>query len=80
MHHQWLALSNPESPEFNEITCYLKLSISIAGPGDEQVSLNDDTALDKTEEAVVMMPPSIKKEFKQVKFRFLKGEKYPKMD
>jgi len=27
-----------------------------------------------------MMPASIKKEYKQVKFRFLKGEKYPKMD
>jgi hypothetical protein len=33
--HQWLALSNPEGKDFNEITSYLKLSISIAGPGDE---------------------------------------------
>ncbi len=33
--HQWIALSNPEGKDFNEITCYLKLSISVAGPGDE---------------------------------------------
>ena len=26
------------------------------------------------------MPASIKKEFKQIKFRFLKGERFPKMD
>jgi len=64
MFHQWLAFSNPESKDFNEITCYLKLSISIAGPGDEQVSLNDQAGPEQTEEAVVLMPPSIKKEFK----------------
>lgn len=35
MYNQWLALSNPEGKDFNEITAYLKVSISIAGPGDE---------------------------------------------
>jgi hypothetical protein len=33
--HQWLALSNPEGTDFNEITAYIKLSISVIGPGDE---------------------------------------------
>lgn len=33
--HKWLALSNPQSPNFNEVTGYLKISISIAGTGDE---------------------------------------------
>jgi hypothetical protein len=37
MFNQWLALSNPEGKDFNEITAYLKMSISVAGPGDEQV-------------------------------------------
>jgi len=35
LYHQWLALSNPEGKDFNEITCYVKVSISVAGPGDE---------------------------------------------
>ncbi len=33
--HRWLALSNPNSPAFNEVTGYLKISITIAGVGDE---------------------------------------------
>lgn len=33
--NSWIALSNPEGTDFNEITCYLKLGISISGPGDE---------------------------------------------
>jgi hypothetical protein len=78
--HQWVALSNPEGKDFNEITCYLKLSISVTGPGDEQISLNENSGLDSNEEVEVMMPPSIKKEFKQIRFRFLKAEKLPKMD
>jgi hypothetical protein len=44
------------------------------------VALNDESGPEKTDEAEIMMPASIKKEFKQVKFRFLKGEKFPKMD
>ena len=44
------------------------------------MALNDAAGPEQTEEAEVMMPPSIRKEFKQVKFRFLKGEKFPKMD
>lgn len=43
--NQWIALSNPEGQDFNEITCYLKLAISIAGPGDEQIQLNDESGL-----------------------------------
>jgi hypothetical protein len=35
MVHQWIAMSNPEGKDFNEITCYLKLSISVSGPGDD---------------------------------------------
>ena len=35
--NKWLALSNPEAKDMNEITGYLKLSISVIGPGDEQI-------------------------------------------
>lgn len=33
--HRWLALSNPSSENFNEVTGYLKLSISVNATGDE---------------------------------------------
>ena len=37
MLHQWIALSNPNSEKYWEITGYLKVSISVACTGDEQV-------------------------------------------
>lgn len=35
--HQWIALSNPNSEDYAKITGYLKISISVACTGDEQV-------------------------------------------
>jgi len=35
MLHQWVALSNPKSEHYNEVTGYLKVSISVAATGDE---------------------------------------------
>ena len=81
MFHQWLALSNPEGKDFNEITAYLKISISIAGPGDEQVQISDDNSgVDDTDKGGVLMPSSIKRQYKQLYFRIFKAEKLPKMD
>lgn len=75
-----MALSNPSSPNFNEVTGYLKLSISVAATGDEQVQITEDTGGDKTDEESILMPPQIKPEFYQLKFRFFKAEKLPIMD
>mmetsp|Transcript_30293 Transcript_30293/g.46313 ORF Transcript_30293/g.46313 Transcript_30293/m.46313 type:complete len:95 (+) Transcript_30293:310-594(+) len=33
--HKWLALSNPNSDNYSEISAYLKVSISVAAQGDE---------------------------------------------
>ena len=33
--HKWIALSDPNSENFNEVTAYLKLSISVACTGDD---------------------------------------------
>ena len=33
--HQWLALSNPNSENYSEITGYIKVSISVVCTGDE---------------------------------------------
>lgn len=50
MLHRWIALSNPASENFNEVTGYLKLSISVAGSGDEQIQINEDTASESGDE------------------------------
>lgn len=65
MMHQWLALSNPEGNDFNDITAYLKVSISVAGPGDDQVQLTEDkSGIDNTDGDGVMMPASVKKQYR----------------
>jgi hypothetical protein len=59
----------------------LKVSISVAGPGDEQIQLTEDKGgVDDTDSSTIMMPPSIKKQYKQLYFRIFKAEKLPKMD
>lgn len=75
--HKWIALSDPSSKNFNEVTGYLKLSISVAASGDEQVQITEEEG---GGDDSVMMPPAIRPEFYQLKFRFYKGEKLPIMD
>ena len=68
--HQWIALFNPESEDFSEITANLKICISVQGPGDEQVQLNDQSGPENASDQV-LMPAQIKKEFKQLTIRFI---------
>lgn len=51
------------------------------GPQDDSISLNDD-GLDilVNDGDNVLMPASIKKQYKQLYFRVLRGEKLPKTD
>lgn len=59
--HQWLALSNPSSENYAEITGYLKVSISVTCTGDEQVEIKeDDSGAEKDD---VMMPPQLNPKF-----------------
>ena len=77
--HQWVALTNPDSADPNSIKGFLKVSVAVQGPGDSSVKLVDDEGAD-TEEQQVMMPSSIKKEYKQVVISFIEAQKLPKMD
>lgn len=77
--HRWLALSNPSSDKYNEVTGYLKLSITIAGSGDEQIQITNDSGSDRTDEPV-LMPPSISPKYYQLRFKFFRAEKLPAMD
>lgn len=56
MLHKWLAISNPQSEHYNEVCGYLKVSISVAAAGDKQISITEDSGVDKTDEAVLMPP------------------------
>ena len=77
--HRWIALSNPSAENYNEVTGYLKISISVTTTGDETIQINEDSGVDKTDEAI-LMPPSIRPEYYQVCFRFYRAEKLPAMD
>jgi len=59
--HKWLALSNPNSENFNEIAGYLKISITIAATGDEQVQIQEDD--NENSEDAILMPTSIRPEY-----------------
>lgn len=63
LQHQWIALFNPEGADFSQITGNLQISISVQGPGDEQVQLNDQTGPEAASQ-ITLMPAQIKKQFK----------------
>jgi hypothetical protein len=54
-------MSNPNSENFNEVTGYLKISITVAATGDEQVQITEDNSVGGDEN--ILMPPAIKPEF-----------------
>lgn len=75
--HKWIIMSNPESEDFGEVTGMLKLSITICGTGDEQVSITEDT---NPLEDDVIQPPQITPEFYQLHVRFFCAQKIVPMD
>jgi hypothetical protein len=57
------------------------VSVNVSGPGDSQVALVDDSSpLSVTDGDNVLMPPSIKKNYKQLHLKLIRGEKLPKTD
>ena len=76
--HQWLALNNPDSENFAQIQAYLKVAVTVACRGDEQVQINDQEESD--DDAVVMMSPSLNPKFYQIKIRIFEGQDLPAMD
>ena len=66
--HKWIALNNPGSENFAEICGYVKVSISVAATGDEQVQIKDDTS--GVEDPDILMSPSLNPTFYQIRIRF----------
>ena len=74
LHHQWVALTNPDAKDYNAIKGYIKLSIAVQGPGDSSVRLTDSVGgLENSEDQEVMMPASIRKEYKQVNISIIQA-------
>ena len=66
--HKWLAVSDPNSENYSEITGYIKVSISVAATGDEQIQITEDD--DNAKEDEILMPPQLNPKFYQMKIRF----------
>ena len=70
--HKWLAFSNPNDPEnYSKIQCYMKVSVSVACEGDEQIQIEDDTS--PVEDTDVMMSPALNPKFYQIVLRCFQG-------
>eukprot|EP00604_Paraphysomonas_vestita_P002816 CAMPEP_0174818892 /NCGR_PEP_ID=MMETSP1107-20130205/1828_1 /TAXON_ID=36770 /ORGANISM="Paraphysomonas vestita, Strain GFlagA" /LENGTH=1810 /DNA_ID=CAMNT_0016031457 /DNA_START=453 /DNA_END=5885 /DNA_ORIENTATION=- len=91
MYRQWVALMNDEDSECNGVQGYLKLSVSIIGPGDKLKVHDEEEEMKKEREAMaksggqdissqVMMPPSIRKEWKYIVTTIYRAEYLPVMD
>lgn len=91
MYRQWVALMNDDDPECNGVQGYLKLSVSIIGPGDKLKVHDEEEEMRKEREAMaksggqdissqVMMPPTIRKEWKYIVTSFHRAEYLPVMD
>ena len=70
--HQWVALTNPESDKYDEITGMIKLSCAVMGPGGEQRKLEDQVGPDPPDSQLIM-GPNVKRTYSQLKVRFFEG-------
>ena len=78
VHNQWIAMNNPQSDKPNEIRVYTRLSISIQGPGDKLIKLEESQ--NEEEDIVALIPSSIKTIFMQVQIGILQAHSLPAMD
>tara|TARA_B110000285_G_C15081104_1_gene593561 strand:+ start:219 stop:764 length:546 start_codon:yes stop_codon:yes gene_type:complete len=72
MLHQWIALSNPHGDNWADISCYMKVSISVSVTGDEQVEIKEEE--EEPEDVKVIMSPALNPSFYQIKIRIFAGE------
>ncbi|CAG9312955.1 unnamed protein product [Blepharisma stoltei] len=77
--HQWIALCNPESEDFQTVRGHLKLGICVQAEDDEDVDL---TVAEKEEAKTseILLPPQIQHKWCQLIVRVIKAEGLPKLD
>jgi hypothetical protein len=87
---KWLALMDDEDPEDVGVQGYLKVSVSLLGPGDKRIDYDEDEELKKEREqealsggdlgGLVLVPPTLKKSWKYVVATIWRAEGLPIMD
>jgi len=75
--HQWVALTKADKQNYEEIQGYLRVGVSVIGPGDQQVKLDVPTTETNT---LILMPPTVSIEYHQLIFRFYDGQGLPDLD
>ena len=90
MYRKWVALMDDEDADDVGVQGYLKLSVSIIGPGDKPVVHDEEEELKEEKKreilsggdmtGLVLMPPTIKKSWKWVVVTVYRAENLPVMD
>jgi len=78
--HRWVALSNPQSENYNQIAGYLKLSIAVTTMNDETINITDDSGSPESNDLPIIMPPQLQPTYQQIKIRLFRAEKLPMLD
>lgn len=72
-------MNDPNGEDFSKMTGTLILSINVQGPGDDAQELKMGSTKE-IEKNSIMMPSSVKKEYKQLYLRVYQASNLPKMD
>lgn len=89
-YRKWVALMNEDDPQDNSVQGYLKLTVQIVGPGEKMKIHDEEEEARKEREAMaksgndlgsmIIMPPTIKKEWKFLVTTVYRAEYLPVMD
>ena len=77
--HKWIALSNPESPDFQKIRGHIKLGISVQSENDTDIDLSKPE-LEHVKDSEILLPPQISLKPFQLIVTIIKAEGLPKLD
>lgn len=77
--HKWIALSNPNSYDFQAIRGHLKIGVSVLTEGDEDVDLTVHQEED-FKDSDLLLPPQISLKPFQIKLSLIKADSLPQLD
>lgn len=81
LYRQWVALSDHSNEKNRGIQGYLKSSVTVLGPGDEQHIHGEDDEDEEDQNMMgVLMPPHIEQKGKLLKVDIFRAEELPSMD
>lgn len=77
--HKWIALSNPESSDFQQIRGHIKLGIAVQTEGDDDVDLTIPE-FENIKDSEILLPPQISLKPYQLIVTIIKAEGLPRLD